>query len=75
MVPRSYRLEDVVKEGGRAQRISQVTEILKGRYNDEVVALKVVRVPRYDPQVGGMKSVSTPCDTLRGRVVRRCSDG
>jgi hypothetical protein len=74
-VPGSYRLEDVVKGGGPAQRISQVTEIWKGRYNDELVALKVLRVPREDPQVGGIKSVSTPCDTLGGRVVCRCSDG
>ena len=64
-----------LKEAGPAQHISQVTEILKGRYNDEVVALKVLRVPRDDPQAGGIKSVSTPCDTLGGRVVRRCSDG
>ena len=75
MVPGSYKLKDMVKEEGPAQRISQVTEIWKGRYNDKVVALKVLRVPRDDPQVGGIKSVSTPCDTLRGRVVRRCSDG
>jgi hypothetical protein len=64
-----------VKGGGPAQRISQVTEIWKGRYNDELVALKVLRVPRDDPQVGGIKSVSTPCDTLGGRVVCRGSDG
>ena len=74
-VPGSYRLEGVVKEGDRAQHISQIIDIWKGRYNDEVVALKVLRVPREDPQVGKIKSVSTPCDTLGGRVVRRCSDG
>ena len=47
-VPTSYKLEDVVKEGDRPQCISQVTEIWKGRYNDEAVALKVLRVPRDD---------------------------
>ena len=47
-----------MKEGDCAQRISQVTEIWKGRYKDEVVALKVLRVPRDDPQVQRTKSVS-----------------
>jgi len=36
-----------------------VTEIWKGRYNGDVVALKVLRVPRDDPQMQGIKSVST----------------
>lgn len=58
-VPNSYKLEGVVKEGTCAQRISQVTEIWKGRYNGEVVALKVLRVPRDDPHVQRTKSVST----------------
>ena len=52
-----------MKEGGRAQRISQVTEIWKGRYNDEVVALKILRVPRDDPHVHETKSVSTTCSS------------
>ena len=60
IVPTSYKLKGVVKEGDRAQRISQVTEIWKGRYNDEVVALKVLRVPRDDPHVQRTKSVSIP---------------
>jgi len=47
-----------MKEGDCAQRISQVTEVWKGRYKDEVVALKVLRVPRDDPQVQRTKSVS-----------------
>ena len=51
-----------MKEGSRAQRISQVTEIWKGRYNDEVVALKILRVPRDDPHVHETKSVSMSCD-------------
>ena len=48
-VPNPYRLEGVVKEGDSAQQISQVTEIWECRYNGEVVALKVLRVPRGDP--------------------------
>ena len=52
-----------MKEGGRAQRISQVTEIWKGRYNDGVVALKILRVPRDDPHVHETKSVSTSCSS------------
>ena len=47
-VPTTYTLKDVVKEGDRPQCISQVTEIWKGRYNDEAVALKILRVPRDD---------------------------
>lgn len=52
-----------MKEEDRAQRISQVTEIWKGKYNDEVVALKVLRVPRDSPQVRRTKSVSISCDS------------
>lgn len=52
-----------MKEGDRAQRISQVTEIWKGRYNGEVVALKVLRAPRDDPHVRRTKSVSMSCDS------------
>ena len=62
IVPALYKLEGVTKEGDCAQRISQVTEIWKGRYNDEVVALKVLRVPRDDPHVQRTKSVSMSHD-------------
>ena len=34
------------------------TEIWKGKYKGDVVALKVLRVPKDDPQMQGIKSVS-----------------
>lgn len=64
-VPNLYKLEGVVKEGDCAQRISQATETWKGRYNGEVVALEVLRVPRDHPHLQQTKSVSPS----------RCSEG
>jgi len=55
-----------VKEGDYAQRISPVTEIWKGKYNDEVVALKILKVPRDDPHAQRTKSVSISYD-ISGR--------
>lgn len=55
-----------MKEGECAQRISQVTEIWKGEYNDEVVALKILRVPREDPRAQKAKSVSMWRDSPGG---------
>jgi len=66
MVPRLYKLEGVVKEGDRPQRISQAAEIWKGIYKDEVVALKVFRVPRGDLHSQKTKSVSTSHVPLGG---------
>ena len=40
-IPTSYKLEGVVREGDYSQGTSQMVEIWKGRYKDEVVALKV----------------------------------
>ena len=60
-VPTSYKLGSVVREGDYSLRISQVIEILKGRYGDEAVALKVLKVPRQDPRIFGFKRVSTSC--------------
>ena len=57
-VPASYKLEGVVREGDHSQRISQETEIWKGRYRDEVVALRVPRVSRQGFDVLKLKSVS-----------------
>jgi len=59
-VPKSYKLEGVIKEGEFPQHRhpTGVIEIWKGRYNGEVVALKVLRVPSGDPQIRGIKSVS-----------------
>ena len=59
IVPNSYKLGGVVKEGYSAQQISRVIEIWKGRYDGDVVALKVLRVPRDDPHIQRTKSVST----------------
>jgi len=55
-IPTSYKLEGVNKEGEYAQRISKATEIWKGRYKDEVVALKILRLPRDDPYIQRVKS-------------------
>lgn len=62
-VPAAYKLEGVVKEGTCAQRISRVTEIWKGRYQGEEVALKIIRVSKAqdDPEAQRSKSV---CNSL-----------
>ncbi|KAF9651086.1 kinase-like protein [Thelephora ganbajun] len=54
--PASYKLVGVVKEGDCAQHNSRVAEIWKGRYDGEVVALKVLRVPRDEPGIRGAES-------------------
>lgn len=48
-------------QGVYAQHTSQVAELWKGMYNDEVVALKIFRVPQDDPQIPSVESVSTLC--------------
>ena len=65
IVPKSYKLEGVEREGGHAQCLSQVTEIWKGTWDGKVVALKVLKVPRGDPGLQKTKSVSTPYDLWR----------
>ena len=57
-VPTPYKLESVVKRGEHPQRISKVTEIWKGVYRDEVVALKVLRVPQDNPHAQRTRRVS-----------------
>jgi len=57
-VPASYELEGVKKEGDRAQRVSKATEIWTGRYDDKMVAVKVLRVSQEDPSIQRAKSVS-----------------
>ena len=47
-----------MKEGDNPQHRTLMTEIWKGRYNNEVIALKILRVPRDDPQIQRTKSVS-----------------
>ena len=47
-----------MKLGDDAHHASQVIDLWKGMYNDEVVALKILRVPQDGPQVPRVKSVS-----------------
>ena len=70
IVPTSYRLAGVKKEGDWPQHISNVIGIWKGRWNGEAVALKILRWPREDPEIQRARSVSTS----RGPACR-CSDG
>ena len=65
-IPTSYKLEGVVRERDHSKRILQVVAIWKGRYKDEVVALKVIKVSRQDPHVLAFTSVSTPRDPRGG---------
>ncbi|KAF9789185.1 kinase-like domain-containing protein [Thelephora terrestris] len=51
-VPTAYKLEGVVEQGTCAQRASHVTEIWKGEYNGEEVALKVLGVPQLRRRPG-----------------------
>ena len=74
MVPTSYKLEGVVKEGDHPQRATLVTEIWKGKYNDKKVGLKILKVPQDYPHVKAVKSVSAPRDPPVGSTIRRCSD-
>jgi hypothetical protein len=57
-VPTSYKLRGVKKQGGYPERISRVTQIWKGVYRDEVVVLKVLMVPKDDPDIQETESVS-----------------
>jgi len=62
-----------MREGAYNQRISRVLEIWKGRYNGEVVALKVLGGARDDPCVLSAKSVST--SQSQWRVARHFFNG
>ena len=61
-VPTQYNLGGITREGDVSKRISKVIEIWKGRYNDEVVALKVLKVSLQDPHILAFTSVSVPRD-------------
>ena len=65
-IPTSYKLEGIVREGEHSQHISEVIEIWKGRYQDEVVALKVLKVPHQGPHILGFKRVSMSRDPQEG---------
>jgi len=65
MLPTPYKLEGVVREGGHSKCISRVVEVWKGRYKNEVVALKVLKVPSQGPQMLAFEGVSTPRDPQR----------
>jgi len=75
IIPTPYNLEGVVREGNHSQRICQGVEIWKGRYRDEAVALKVMKVSRQDPHVLAFRGVSMPHNPLwRGfAIVLTCS--
>lgn len=45
-------------EGDHSEYSSQDTEIWKGRYNNEVVALRILRVHQYGSRAQRTKSVS-----------------
>ena len=49
VVPASYELRGVMRQGGRAQHVSLATEVWKGIYGGEEVALKVIELS------GGMR--------------------
>ena len=55
-----------MREGDHSKRISESIEIWKGRYKDEVVALKVLKVSRQDPHVLAFTRVSTLRDLQGG---------
>jgi hypothetical protein len=55
IVPTSYKLEGVVRVGDHVQRVSRVSEMWKGSYKGELVALKVTKVSRRDPHLLGVK--------------------
>ena len=68
-LPTSYVLEGVTKEGDRPQYTSHATEIWKGRYRDEEVELKILKVSPQDPKILAFKSVSVPHMISRSFVV------
>ena len=61
-VPALYELEGVVRQGDQAKRVSQMTEIWKGTYDGEVVALKVLRLSRDDPDIQVAQKVKALCN-------------
>ena len=64
-VPISCRLKGVMKQGDAPQHTSRATELWKGVYNGQVVALKILRVHEGDPQVALVKSVRMLYNTFR----------
>jgi len=63
-VPISYQLEGVTKEGSHPQHISRVADIWKGRYNGQVVALKVLRGSRGGYHMQTTRNVSVSHEPL-----------
>ena len=61
-VPTICKLEGVVREEDRSQSFSPTVEIWKGRYKGEVVALKVLKLSRHNPQRYKFETVSLPSD-------------
>ena len=62
-----------MREGDYSKHISKVIEVWKGRYKNEVVALKVFKVSPQDPHISKLKRVSMPPNPWQ-RVALCCSD-
>ena len=74
-IPTSYKLEGIVREGDHSQHVSQAIEIWKGRYKDELVALKVLKISRQDPHISAFTRVSRPRDSWgRGLLIINLTD-
>ena len=58
-----------MKEGNYPKSTSQLTEIWKGRYDGEVVALKVLRGPGGDHCTWEAYEVSILCDSQSGELL------
>ena len=72
-VPVTYELGGVVKQGNHAQHTSWMTEIWKGVYDGETVALKGLRLSQDDPDTQMAKQVSMLYDPQR-EFYRHCAD-
>lgn len=72
-------LRGVVRVGNYSHHISKTAKIWKGRYKDEVVALRVFKLSHPDPKPRErrqeLKEVSTPCNHPWRRIVRCYPDG
>ena len=72
-VPASYELWGVVKQGDRAQHVSLATEIWKGMYGGEEVALKVVGLSQGDGEIGTHDGPGGPRYDSAIKVAQRVS--
>jgi len=73
-IPTSYQIEGVVRDGDHSQHVSQAIEIWKGGYKGEVVALKVLKISRQNPDISEFTRVSTPRDSRGGLLIIGLTD-